>query len=70
MEVSRFFIARISDETLKYPIKGRERGENYAIYRTGSCAGGQEDGPVYVSEELRAARAKALFGQHLHHKNP
>ena len=36
----------------KYPITGREGAEIYAIYRTGSRAGGKADGLVDVPEKL------------------
>lgn len=36
----------------KYPITGRKGAEIYAIYRTGSRAGGKADGLVDVPEKL------------------
>lgn len=36
----------------KYPITGRKGAEIYAIYRTGSRAGGKADGLVDVLKKL------------------
>ena len=34
------------------PIQGRKGDENYAIYTTISCAGGQADGLAHIPEKL------------------
>lgn len=46
------FMPGYSKTDSKYPITGRKGAEIYAIYRTGSRAGGEADGLVDVPEKL------------------
>ena len=49
---SAIFMPGYSKTDSKYPIMGRKGAEIYAIYRTGSRAGGKADGLVDVPEKL------------------
>lgn len=49
---SAIFMPGYSKTDSKYPITGRKGAEIYAIYRTGSRAGGEADGLVDVPEKL------------------
>ncbi len=53
MKIVRLFLCPdILKFICKYPITGRKGAEIYAIYRTGSRAGGKADGLVDVFEKL------------------
>ena len=53
MKIVRLFLCPdILKFICKYPITGRKGAEIYAIYRTGSRAGGEADGLADIPEKL------------------